>query len=425
MDNQPMESNGKDVGEVENEKATSMEKCPGWPGYNVFRLVVGAVSKVESIIGHEGELVKKMCKETNASVRVLEAPLFSPDRIVLIFGKEEPEMLFSPAMDAAVRVFKRVAGLSSDEGDVAVSTFCSIRLLVAYSQATDLIGKQGSTIKSIRDASHASIRVLSEVPFYATSDERIVEIHGKALNVLKGLEAVLGRLRKFLVDQSVIPIFEQIYNAKILRERPIDAWADKTQSSPHFAFANQTGSLPLKLDPLNDGETELEDEIPPSGVSLDAQDDGIAAIRSNGVIGAAARIVPQVTQRMQVPLSYAVDIIGDDGSNIAYIRGASQASVTVQVSEDLPDEMITVEIKGTFSQVHIAQQLIEDFTRNHEEPAASINDNKVDTALSGCSQLPEITSTSSFALDIKGDGPPSDEEGSGSSSCSNNLGAHS
>lgn len=61
---------------------------------------------------------------------------------------------------------------------------------------------------------------------------------------------------------------------------------------------------------------------------------------------------------MQIPLSYAEDIIGIEGSNIAYIRRTSGAILTVQESMGLPDE-ITVEIKGTSSQVQLAQQLIQ------------------------------------------------------------------
>lgn len=61
---------------------------------------------------------------------------------------------------------------------------------------------------------------------------------------------------------------------------------------------------------------------------------------------------------MQIPLSYAEDIIGIGGANIAYIRRTSGAILTVQESRGLPDE-ITVEIKGTSSQVQTAQQLIQ------------------------------------------------------------------
>ncbi|OMP11690.1 hypothetical protein CCACVL1_00340 [Corchorus capsularis] len=415
--------------EGDNQKAAP-EKWPGWPGYNVFRLIV-AVSKVGSIIGRKGELVKKMCDETNARIRVLEGPLSTPDRIVLISGKEEPDLPLSPAMDAAVRVFKRVVGLSTNEGDVTVAAFCSIRLLVASSQAINLIGKQGSTIKSIQEATDASVRVLpeDEVPSYATPDERIVEIHGEALKVVKALEAVLGQLRKFLVDHSVVPIFEKTYNANVSQERPPDARTDKTQSSLLSTSAHQTGigsdySLSLKRDPLYDCETHLEPRIPASGLSsLYGQDHGIGAIRSSGVTRAAAPIVTQMTQTMQVPLSYAEDIIGIGGSNIAYIRRGSGAILTIQESGGLPDE-ITVEIKGTTSQVQMAQQLIQECISNHKEPAASIY-SKVDAAgLSAYSQLPETSYTSSFASQIGGYGS-SGVGGTYGSSSSSGLGGYS
>lgn len=68
--------------------------------------------------------------------------------------------------------------------------------------------------------------------------------------------------------------------------------------------------------------------------------------------------VIQVTQTMQIPLPYAEDIIGIGGGNIEYIRRTSGAILTVQESRGLPDE-ITVEIKGTASQVQVAQQLIQ------------------------------------------------------------------
>lgn len=55
-----------------------------------------------------------------------------------------------------------------------------------------------------------------EVPFYAASDERIVELQGEGFKVLKALEAVIGHLRKFLVDHSVLPLFEKSVSFLIL-----------------------------------------------------------------------------------------------------------------------------------------------------------------------------------------------------------------
>ncbi|KAL5099002.1 hypothetical protein RYX36_003329, partial [Vicia faba] len=144
------------------------------------------VGKVGSIIGRKGELIKKLCEETKARVRVLDADLGTLDRVILISGKEELEAAISPAMDAAVRIFKRVSGLSEIDSEIkgfAGVTVCSIRLLVPSTQAISLIGKQGSLIKSIQESSGASVRVLSvdEVQYFATTEERIVDLQGEAL----------------------------------------------------------------------------------------------------------------------------------------------------------------------------------------------------------------------------------------------------
>lgn len=58
-------------------------KWPGWPGYSVFRLLV-PVLKVGGIIGRKGDLIKKLVEETRARVRVLDGPITSPDRIVIL-----------------------------------------------------------------------------------------------------------------------------------------------------------------------------------------------------------------------------------------------------------------------------------------------------------------------------------------------------
>ncbi|KAF9660603.1 hypothetical protein SADUNF_SadunfUnG0006300 [Salix dunnii] len=487
-------------------QSQSQEKWPGWPGDNVFRLIV-PVSKVGSIIGRKGELVKKMCDETRARIRILEGPLGISDRIlgirmlefvpfvgfwvkdvffffffgaekenprvqfnpnknsfmsfvcklleaehslncvyslnskalgetwadstvgewnvdvsfqVLISGKEEPEAPLSPAMDAVLRVFKRVSGLSPGEGDStgsaaasAGSAFCSIRLLVASSQAINLIGRQGSIIKSIQENTGVAVRVMAEddLPSYATSDERIVEIHGEAMKVFKALEAVIEHLRKFLVDHSVIPIFEKTYNETISLEHPADARADIAQPSLHSASAFSSGivsdySLSLKRDPsIYEHETQFEHKISQPGFSLYG-DPGLGGLRSTGLGRATAPIVTQVTQTMQVPLSYAEDIIGVAGSNIAYIRRTSKAILSIQESRGMPDE-ITVEIKGTSAQVQMAQQLIQEFISNHKEPTPNIY-GKIDVGLSAYSQMAESGyPSSSFTSHLGGYGSSS------------------
>ncbi|GAA0146862.1 RNA metabolism protein [Lithospermum erythrorhizon] len=355
----------------------AIPKWPGWPGCNVYRLIV-PVLKVGSIIGRKGEFVKKLCEDTRARVRVLDGPVGSSDRIVLISGKEDPEAELPPAMDAALKVFKRVSGLTSSDGsnlDVAIAgaAFCSIRLLVASVQATHLIGKQGCTVKFIQESSGAAMRILSEdeLPSYGTSEERVVDIHGEAMKVLQALTAVLVQLRKFLVDQTVLPIFEKNHNATIQPERGADSWADKTYSSS----VQPTTSVPyvphsVKRDPyLRDLESQIDSKL--SYLQSCGADSALASLRSSVSRRTVTPVVTQMAKIMQIPLIYAEDIIGIGGANIAYIRRNSGAVLTVQESGGLPDE-ITIEIKGTSSQVEAAEQLIQDFINNHKDPVPSI-----------------------------------------------------
>lgn len=350
-------------------------KWPGWPGHCVFRLIV-PVLKAGMIIGRKGELIKKMCEETRSRVRVLEGPTSSPDRIVLIHALEEPDAPLSPAMDAALRVFKRVSGFPEVGADNIVSStsgsaFTSIRLLVPSTQAINLIGKHGAVIKSIQEKSGASVRVLSndEVPNYVTSEERIVELQGEQLKVLKALEAVIGHLRKFLVDPSVIPLFATSHNNTAPQEQPSENWKDKIvmQSAPQTRLGMDYSSIPLKRESLYLDHDPFESHL--SAASRYGVDHGLSGLRLTAPGRAGGPIISQVAQTMQIPLGYAEDIIGIQGVNIAYIRRSSGAILTVQESRGAPDE-ITVEIKGSSSQVQAAQQLIQEFI-GHKEPKSS------------------------------------------------------
>ncbi|PAN48429.1 hypothetical protein PAHAL_9G381500 [Panicum hallii] len=327
------------------EAAAAAKRWPGWPGDSVFRLVV-PVLKVGSIIGRKGELIKRLVEETKARVRILEGPVGATERIVLVSGKEDPSLELPPAMDALVRVFKRVIGIADGaaEGTQAAAApgVCAARLLVPGAQAINLIGKQGATIKSIQESTGATIRVISvderERPFYVTDDERIVEIQGETEKVLKALQAVSNHLRKFLVDHSVLPLFEKT-NTAVSQDRSGDGWGDMSHPSIGSAQVNQPPLvvdeyiLPVKRDTLYlEREPLVDHSIHRSGVSLYGRDPALSTLRPSGMHGAG----PLLTQE----------------------------------SLGSPDD-ITVEIKGTSSQVQAAQQLIQDSLAAHREPVRS------------------------------------------------------
>eukprot|EP01018_Ginkgo_biloba_P019757 Gb_09114 [translate_table: standard] len=118
-------------------------------------------------------------------------------------------------MDGILRVHKHIVEGGDGEGhntnvSSSLPTIISARLLVAATQAGSLIGRQGSTIKSIQDNSGAVVRVLpaDDFPYCALSDDRIVEIQSETPKVQKALELVVSHLRKFLVDRTVLQLYE-------------------------------------------------------------------------------------------------------------------------------------------------------------------------------------------------------------------------
>nr|XP_017246660.1 PREDICTED: RNA-binding KH domain-containing protein PEPPER-like isoform X1 [Daucus carota subsp. sativus] len=299
-------------------------KWPGRPGYIVFRLIVPA-TKVCCIICRKGEAVKKLCAETRARVNVLHGPVTSANRIVLISSKEEVDAMLWPAMVAVIRLSRRINELPEGDEDYIESSAvsCCVRLLVPSGHAYSLIGRQGLTVKSIQEASGAAIQVFSrdEVPACNNDpDEKVVELEGEAINVLKALESVVGHLRKFLVDHSVLPLFEKSTDN-----------ADKMTLNPTTQAGSDGSefSLSVKRDALYADLERNQDPVSSlSGWPYKGQAARLPGISSLEV----GPINTQVAQTTQIPLMYAHGIIGVDGSNIAYIRRYSGATVTVQES---------------------------------------------------------------------------------------------
>lgn len=351
------------------------KRWPGWPGESVFRILVPG-HKVGSIIGRRGEFIKKMCEETRARIKILDGPPATAERTVMVSAKEEPDNSLPPAIDGLLRVHKRV--LDGSEGDTfhappGMGGKVSTRLLVAATQAGSLIGKLGTTVKSIQETSNCIVRVLGaeDLPIFALQDDRIVEVVGEPVGIHKAIELIASHLRKFLVDRSIIPVIEmnmQMPNPQMEHMPPPQSWGPPPQ-----AFApNATGGpgyganphfmpLPRQLDnyyPQADMPPPLEKQ-PHQGISAYGREAPVISHTSSNTQVMPA-VITQVTQQMQIPLSYADAVIGTAGSNISYIRRASGSTVTIQETRGVPGEM-TVEINGTASQVQTAQQLIQNF----------------------------------------------------------------
>ncbi|GER32922.1 poly(RC)-binding protein [Striga asiatica] len=351
------------------------EKWPGWPGESVFRMLVPA-QKVGSIIGRKGEYIKKTCEETKARIKILDGPAGMRERAVMISAKEDPDSPLPPAMDGLLRVHKRVLeGLENESSNPSSGSVgkASTRLLVPAAQAGNLIGKQGTTVKSVQEESNCIVRVLGseELPIFALKDDRVVEVVGEPSSVLKAVELIASNLRKFLVDRSIISVIEMQMQKPPNSQQmdhmppPPQHWGPPPQSFPQHGHPGYEPSPhfmppPRQFDnnyPLADMQPPLEKQ-PHQGISAYGREAPMPVHSSSAQ--AASSVITQVTQQMQIPLSYADAVIGAQGSSISYIRRVSGATVTVQETKGVPGEM-TVEISGTASQVQTAQQLIQNF----------------------------------------------------------------
>ncbi|KAM5561632.1 flowering locus K [Rosa sericea] len=360
----------EDAGGVEGEK-----KWPGWPGESVFRMLVPA-QKVGSIIGRKGEFIKKIVEETRARIKILDGPPGTTERAVMVSGKEEPDSSLPPAIDGLLRVHARIVdGLDADSSQAppGMGGKVSTRMLVPASQAGSLIGKQGGTVKSIQEASNCIVRVLGseDLPVFALSDDRVVEVVGEPVGVHKGIELIASHLRKFLVDRSIIPVFEMHMQANPPMEHipPHQSWGPP-QGIPHNAGGGP-GYGPPNPQYMPSSRQQFDNYYPPADLPPPMEKQphhGISAYGREAPMGvhtssnaqSAPSMVSQLTHQMQIPLSYADAVIGTAGASISYIRRASGATVTIQETRGVPGEM-TVEISGSASQVQAAEQLIQNF----------------------------------------------------------------
>ncbi|XP_027095513.2 flowering locus K homology domain-like isoform X1 [Coffea eugenioides] len=372
-DNVPENSQPSEDAHVpENDSGVAEEKrWPGWPGENVFRMLV-PVQKVGGIIGRKGEYIKKICEETKARIKILDGPPGTTERTVMVSAKEEPDLDIPPAMDGLLRIHKRVVDVDSDPANAQSGNgkTVSTRLLVAATQAGSLIGKQGATIKSIQDASHCTIRVLGgeHLPVFALPDDSVVEIQGEPTGLHKAVELIATHLRKFLVDRSVVGVFEmqmQMPNARANQNMPPpQSWGPPTQGFPMNAGGGPGyGAPPQYMPPPRQYDNYYPPaDVPPRDKQPRPGHPAFGRDASAGSHTASLQpqpsIVTKVTQNMQIPLSYADAVIGASGVNISYIRRASGATIAIQETRGAPGEM-TVEINGSASQVQTAQQLIQ------------------------------------------------------------------
>eukprot|EP00249_Psilotum_nudum_P020190 c27596_g1_i3 orf=979-2661(+) len=168
-------------------------------------------SKIGSIIGKGGNVIKSFRQETRAKINVEDPVPGSDERIIYIFSSSkgrsdddkagEKEGVVCPAQEALFRVHNKIVDLEgggSEEDDDEPPKPVSARLLVPNSQIGSLLGKGGKVIEQMRKDSGAQIRILpkNQLPACATPNDELVQVSGDRAPVRKALQAVSAKLHE-------------------------------------------------------------------------------------------------------------------------------------------------------------------------------------------------------------------------------------
>ncbi|XWS64242.1 hypothetical protein CRYUN_Cryun06bG0169600 [Craigia yunnanensis] len=162
--------------------------------------LVCPVGNIGGVIGKGGVIIKQIRQESGASIKVDSSGAEGDDCIIFISTKE----LFedpSPTINAALHLQSRCSEKTEREsGDSVITT----RLLVPSSQVGCLIGKGGAIISEMRNATRASIRIISKenLPKVAYEDEEMVQITGGLDVASNALSQVMVRLRANIFERE-------------------------------------------------------------------------------------------------------------------------------------------------------------------------------------------------------------------------------
>lgn len=314
----------------------------------VFRLLCSN-NVAGSVIGKKGSIVRTFEIQTGASI-VFAPPLGQyEERIVTISAFENLESSNSPAQDAVILVFTRIAEDHIRNGfqpATAVESPVTARLLITTSTLHLLTGNEGQVISELREVSGADIQLLHGEPIPNASDNDVV------VQITGGYRCVENALRKItsIIRDNPLPN-EVLAEARIKPSFPLnkDTVRSKfiTRKKPSFPFA--------RFLPQNAGVYQAK-KVTETGESNTNLIENVEPGRGNIVA-----TVTNTTVEIIVSEHVFGSVYGEDGGNLDRIRQISGADVTVFDPSSTGTSGGKVVISGTPDQTFAAQSLLQAF----------------------------------------------------------------
>uniref|UniRef100_A0A803KQP9 K Homology domain-containing protein n=1 Tax=Chenopodium quinoa TaxID=63459 RepID=A0A803KQP9_CHEQI len=358
----------------------------------VFRLLCQA-SKIGSLIGKGGSIVRAIQNETGASIKIGDT--VSPDS-----DERSMDLKHSAAQDAVIRVHSRIAEVGFEPGAAVIA-----RLLVHSQQIGCLLGKGGLIIAEMRRLTGASIRIFGREQGVNPNiqNDEVVQVIGSLQSVQDALFQITSRLRDVLFPpkQHLSHVSSSPYFTTY-QELPSPSFRPRhDQASPgHYhspvglphAYDNRSAgqgqahsSFPHEMDRVDgpSGEHDhhqygsdrasyglsFEKPASPKVWHPQAADYGNPSRYSDTVAGSSS-MVAKNNESGQMPMVTSVEIVvpqillphvyGENKTNIGHITQFSGADVIVHDPNPGATEGRVV-ISGTPSQLHTAQSLVQAF----------------------------------------------------------------
>ncbi|XP_043198137.1 poly(rC)-binding protein 3-like isoform X3 [Amphibalanus amphitrite] len=340
--------------------------------------------EVGSIIGKKGEIVKKFREESGAKINISDGSC--PERIVTVMGTSEAIFkgfqLITQKLEEVVERNQNEYGGGGSGGKTTIT----VRMIVPASQCGSLIGKGGSKIKEIREATSASIQVASEM--LPNSTERAVTLSGTGDSVTQCVYRICCVMLESPPKGATIPY----------RPKPSMGGGGPGMFGGNPPFGNQMGGGGYggsggygghdSYEPAPSRFQQPKSNNPLAGLlsnlgggggmggpqnSLQASTSAVTALAA--LAGSQLR-APQgsgpgtQTHEITVPNELIGCIIGKGGTKIAEIRQLTGAMITISKFDDSTDDATHQEriitIKGTSDQVALAQYLINTSVEMHK-----------------------------------------------------------
>ncbi|KAL5731730.1 hypothetical protein ACHQM5_004430 [Ranunculus cassubicifolius] len=179
-------------------------------------------SVIGSVIGRSGKVINSIRQDTRAKVKVMDAFPGAKERVIMIYcyvkDKESIEVddeysiaaPLCPSQDALLKVHDAIANAVASVGDSDKKRrdIEEAHILVPSSQAANIIGKSGATIKRMRSKTRANIKIspkdMSEPSHScALSFDNFLRITGDTESVRQALYAASTIMYKFSPKEDI------------------------------------------------------------------------------------------------------------------------------------------------------------------------------------------------------------------------------